>query len=126
MALGASRAGILWLAPGQVLSLGVTARHRRAAALAASRFVESFLWGIEPGDPATMGAAAGGCCWPCASRDMSLRGVRRESILWLRCAESRVDDYRRVVRRNATSRPAWSHACASTVAALPPALPIVT
>jgi len=28
------------------------------AALAGSRFVESFLWGVEPGDPATIAAAA--------------------------------------------------------------------
>ena len=60
MALGASRAGILRLASGQVLSLGVTGLVIGVPlALAASRFVERFLWGIEPGDPATMGAAAG-------------------------------------------------------------------
>jgi ABC-type antimicrobial peptide transport system permease subunit len=60
MALGASRASVLRLAFGQVLSLGVAGLVIGVlASLAASRFVESFLWGIEPGDPVTLAAAAG-------------------------------------------------------------------
>jgi macrolide transport system ATP-binding/permease protein len=60
MALGASRLGILRLAFGQVLSIGVAGLVIGVpAALAASRFVGRFLWGVEPGDPATMAAAAG-------------------------------------------------------------------
>jgi macrolide transport system ATP-binding/permease protein len=60
MALGASRASVLRLAFRQVLSLGVAGLVIGVpAALAASGLVKSFLWGVEPGDPATMAAAAG-------------------------------------------------------------------
>ena len=57
MALGASRASVLRLAFGHVLLLGVSGLVVGVpAALAASRLVERFLWGIQPGDPATMAA----------------------------------------------------------------------
>jgi predicted permease len=57
MALGASRASVLRLAFGQVLALGAGGLVIGVpAALAASRFLERFLWGIEPGDPATIAA----------------------------------------------------------------------
>jgi ABC-type antimicrobial peptide transport system permease subunit len=57
MALGASSASVLRLAFGQVLSLGVAGLVLGVpASLAASRFVETYLWGIEPGDPATIAA----------------------------------------------------------------------
>jgi macrolide transport system ATP-binding/permease protein len=57
MALGASRASVLRLAFGQVLSLGVAGLALGVpASLAASGFVERFLWGVAPGDPATMAA----------------------------------------------------------------------
>jgi macrolide transport system ATP-binding/permease protein len=60
MALGASRAGVLRMAFGQVLSLGIAGLVLGVpAAFAASRLLERFLWGIEPGDPQTMAAAAG-------------------------------------------------------------------
>jgi predicted permease len=60
MALGASRSSVLRLAFGRVLSLGVAGLVIGVpAALAASGFIERFLWGIEPGDPATFAAAAG-------------------------------------------------------------------
>ena len=58
MALGASRASVLRLAFRQVLWLGVAGLVIGVlASLAASRFIESFLWGVEPGDPATIAAA---------------------------------------------------------------------
>jgi predicted permease len=57
MALGASRAMVLRLAFGHVLSLGAAGLVVGVpAALAASRVVERFLWGVEPGDPATLAA----------------------------------------------------------------------
>jgi ABC-type antimicrobial peptide transport system permease subunit len=58
MALGASRASVLLLAFSQVVSIGVAGLVIGVpASLAASRFVERFLWGVEPGDPATIVAA---------------------------------------------------------------------
>jgi macrolide transport system ATP-binding/permease protein len=58
MALGASRASVLLLAFSQVVSIGVAGLVIGVpASLAASRFVERFLWGVEPGDPSTMAAA---------------------------------------------------------------------
>ena len=58
MALGASRASVLRLAFRQVLWLGVAGLVIGVlASLAASRFIERFLWGVEPGDPATIAAA---------------------------------------------------------------------
>jgi ABC-type antimicrobial peptide transport system permease subunit len=59
MALGATRTSVLRLAFGQVLALGAAGLVIGVpAALAASRLVERFLWGVEPGDPATIAAAA--------------------------------------------------------------------
>jgi predicted permease len=57
MALGASKASVLRLAFGQVLWLGVGGLIVGVpAALAASGFIERFLWGIAPSDPATIAA----------------------------------------------------------------------
>jgi macrolide transport system ATP-binding/permease protein len=58
MALGASRGSVLRLAFRQVLLLGVAGLVIGVpASLAASRFVERFLWGVAPGDPMTMATA---------------------------------------------------------------------
>ena len=59
MALGASRGSVLRLAFRQVVLLGVAGLVIGVpASLAASRFVERFLWGVAPGDPMTMATAA--------------------------------------------------------------------
>jgi macrolide transport system ATP-binding/permease protein len=59
MALGASRGSVLRLAFRQVLLLGIAGLVIGVpASVAASRFVERFLWGVTPGDPMTMATAA--------------------------------------------------------------------
>jgi macrolide transport system ATP-binding/permease protein len=59
MALGATRARILRLALRQVLGLGLTGLAiGLAAALFASRYIETLLWGIGPNDPAILVGAA--------------------------------------------------------------------
>ncbi len=91
VALGASRARVLRLAFGQVLFLGVAGLAIGVpAALTASRFVESFLWGVEPGDPATMAAAAGTLLLAvCLAGYIPASRASRVGILWRRCAPSR-------------------------------------
>jgi predicted lysophospholipase L1 biosynthesis ABC-type transport system permease subunit len=68
MALGASRAGVLRLAFGQVLSLGVAGLVIGVpAALVASRFVESFLWASSQVVLRRLPRRRERCCWPYAS-----------------------------------------------------------
>jgi ABC-type antimicrobial peptide transport system permease subunit len=55
MALGAGRAGIVWLVLREVFVLGLTGLAIGIpVVLAGSRYVKSFLYGIEPNDPATI------------------------------------------------------------------------
>jgi len=59
MALGAPRGSVVRLVLRQALALGVAGIVVGVpGALGASRFIESFLWGIEPSDPVTTGLAA--------------------------------------------------------------------
>jgi ABC-type antimicrobial peptide transport system permease subunit len=60
MALGASRTGVVRMVLRQVLGIGVAGIGLGIpVALTASRLLDSFLWGVEPNDPATFAAAAG-------------------------------------------------------------------
>jgi ABC-type antimicrobial peptide transport system permease subunit len=59
VALGASRASILWLVGRQSVTLVVVGMALGCVgALALSRYVESLLFGVKPADPATLGIAA--------------------------------------------------------------------
>ena len=59
MALGATRALVLRRALRQVLGLGVAGLGvGLPAALVASRYIESFLWGVAPHDPVILAGAA--------------------------------------------------------------------
>ncbi len=60
MALGAQRGRVVWMVVRQVAMLiGVGLAIGVPAALAGSRFVASFLYGLEPTDPLAMAAAVG-------------------------------------------------------------------
>jgi macrolide transport system ATP-binding/permease protein len=59
MALGATRSGVLNLVIRQALGLGVAGvLVGLPAALLAARFIEGFLWGIEPYDPTAVAVAS--------------------------------------------------------------------
>ena len=59
IALGAQRGSVVRLVLGQALALGVAGIVVGVfGALGASRFIESFLWGIEANDPVTTAVAA--------------------------------------------------------------------
>ena len=58
MALGAQRAGVVWMVLREVLALaGIGLAISIPAALAASKLVESFLFGMKRNDPLTLAAA---------------------------------------------------------------------
>jgi len=58
MALGAQRTGVLWMVLRQVFAMAIVGLAiGLPAALATSKFVESFLFGLKPNDPVTIGAA---------------------------------------------------------------------
>ena len=55
MALGARRRGIVWMVLREVLVLSIAGLAIGVpAALAGSRYVKSFLYGVEPNDPASI------------------------------------------------------------------------
>src|SRR5206468_2973973 len=59
MALGAQRARVVWMVLREVVTVAAIGLAISVpAALAASRFVESFLFGMKPNDPLALGAAA--------------------------------------------------------------------
>jgi ABC-type antimicrobial peptide transport system permease subunit len=58
MALGARRGGVIWMILQQVFVLTIAGLAiGLPAALAASKFVESFLFGMKPNDPLAITAA---------------------------------------------------------------------
>jgi predicted permease len=59
MALGAAQGGIVWMVMREVLALaGVGLLIGSAAAWETTAFLKSFLFGLRPGDPLTLGTAA--------------------------------------------------------------------
>jgi macrolide transport system ATP-binding/permease protein len=60
MALGARRGNVIWMVLGQVIVMAIVGLGvGMPAAYAASRLVETFLYGIKPRDPLTLAIAAG-------------------------------------------------------------------
>jgi ABC-type antimicrobial peptide transport system permease subunit len=60
MALGAQRGAVLWMVLREVLTLTAAGLAIAVpAALAASKLVESFLFGVAPNDPPALAAAIG-------------------------------------------------------------------
>ena len=58
MALGAQRGGVIWMVLRQVFLLAIVGLAIGVpAALAASKLVESFLFGMKPNDPLTISVA---------------------------------------------------------------------
>lgn len=88
MALGASRADVLWIVVGQATRLaGAGLALGFAGAWALTRVMRTLLFDVTPTDPVTLGAVAGGlaCVAVLASAIPALRALRVDPVVALRC-----------------------------------------